>query len=140
MFFGFIALAVVTTWVITGPINPLLQNGFAYPFSFWSPWKVLANLGGVAVLVGCVLMIWERLYDSDNAGSSTFFDWAFLWTLFAVVVTGFATELLHYLRMVPHRHVAYFVHLVSVFALLIYLPYSKFAHLLYRMSAGRGGA
>jgi hypothetical protein len=51
------------------------------------------------------------------------------------VVSGFATELLHYLRMVPHRHVVYFIHLVLVFALLIYLPYSKFAHILYRTTA-----
>jgi quinone-modifying oxidoreductase subunit QmoC len=51
------------------------------------------------------------------------------------VVSGFATELLHYLRMVPHRHVVYFIHLVLVFALLVYLPYSKFAHVLYRTAA-----
>jgi hypothetical protein len=51
------------------------------------------------------------------------------------VATGFATEALHYLRMAPHRHVAYFIHLVFVFALLVYLPYSKFAHLLYRTTA-----
>ncbi|UCD25140.1 MAG: hypothetical protein JSW51_04225, partial [Gemmatimonadota bacterium] len=135
VFFGFIALAAVTFWVITGPINPLLRNGFLYPFSFWSPWKVLANLGGLAVFAGCVLMIRDRLHNRDNAGSSSYFDWAFLWTIFAVVVSGFVTEFLHYLRMVPHRHVAYFIHLVFVFALLIYLPYSKFAHLLYRTTA-----
>ncbi len=135
VFFGFVALCIVTAWVVTGPVNPLLQGGFAYPFAFLSPWKILANLGGLAVLVGCVLMIWDRLYHADNAGASTFFDWAFLWTIVAVVVTGFVTELLHYLRMVPHRHVVYFIHLVLVFVLLVYLPYSKFAHLLYRMTA-----
>jgi len=135
VFFGFLALTVVTAWVITGPVNPLLRGGFAYPFSFLNPWKVLANLGGLAILVGCLLMIWERLYEADHAGVSTYFDWAFLWTIVAVVATGFATELLHYLRMVPHRHVAYFIHLVCVFVLLVYLPYSKFAHLLYRMAA-----
>jgi quinone-modifying oxidoreductase subunit QmoC len=52
-----------------------------------------------------------------------------------VGVTGFATEALHYLRMEPHRHVVYFVHLVLVFALLIYLPWSKLAHVLYRTAA-----
>jgi nitrate reductase gamma subunit len=102
VFFGFVALSVVTFWVITGPINPLLQDRFVYPFSFWSPWKILANTGGVAVLAGCVLMIRDRLYHKDNAGNSTFFDWAFVWTLFAVVVSGFITEGMHYLRMVPH--------------------------------------
>jgi quinone-modifying oxidoreductase subunit QmoC len=52
-----------------------------------------------------------------------------------VVASGFATEILHYLRMSPHRHVAYLIHLVFVFSLLVYLPYSKFAHLLYRTTA-----
>ncbi len=134
-FFGFLALTVVTLWVITGPINPLVRDGFVYPFGFWSPWKMLANVGGVAVLTGCLLMIRDRFYYGDAAGGSTFFDWALLWTLFAVVVSGFATEFLHYLRMVPHRHVVYFVHLVLVFALLIFVPYSKFAHVLYRTTA-----
>ncbi len=135
VFIGFIALSVVTFWVITGPINPLLKDGFIYPFSFWSPWKLLANVGGAAVFFGCVLMIRQRLRNRDNAGLSTYFDWALVWTLFAVVVSGFATEALHYLRMVPHRHVVYFSHLIFVFALLIYLPYSKFAHILYRTAA-----
>jgi quinone-modifying oxidoreductase subunit QmoC len=140
-------LSVVTFWVITGPINPLLRDGFVYPFSFWSPWKLLANVGGAAVFFGSVLMIRQRLRNKDNAGGSTFFDWALVWTLFAVVVSGFATEALHYLRMAPHRHVVYFIHLVFVFALLIYLPYSKLAHLLYRTTVmifaeyyGRNGA
>ena len=147
VFFGFLALTVVTFWVITGPVNPLLIDGFVYPFAFLSPWKLLANLGGAAVFFGCVMMLRQRYRNRDNAGGSTFFDWIFLWTLFAVVVSGFATEALHYLRMVPHRHVVYFIHLVLVFALIVYLPYSKFAHVLYRTAAmifaeyyGRNGA
>jgi quinone-modifying oxidoreductase subunit QmoC len=120
--------------VITNTFNPLIQGPFVYPFGFWNPLKMLANLGGVALLLGCVLMIFDRLYD-EHAGSSTYSDWAFLGTLLLVVLTGFVTELLHYARLVPHRHVAYFIHLVFVFALIVYLPYSKFAHLIYRTVA-----
>lgn len=135
VFFGFIALTLVTLMVISGPINPLIQGDFVYPFSFLSPWKILANVGGLAVLVGVLLMIWERLYFGHLAGTSSYFDWLLVWSICLVVVSGFATELLHYLRMAPHRHVAYFIHLVFVFSLLVYLPYSKFAHMLYRATA-----
>jgi quinone-modifying oxidoreductase subunit QmoC len=133
--FGFLALSVVTLWVITSGVNPLVKGPFVYPFSFWSPFKVLANLGGLAIFIGCVLMIYDRLRDLEQIGAGTYFDWSFILTLLAVVVSGFATEVLHYFRLEPHRHVVYFIHLVLVFALLMYLPYSKFAHLLYRATA-----
>ena len=129
------ALTLVTIWIITGPINPLIRGDFIYPFAFFSPWKILANLGGLAILTGLLMMIWDRLYFGHLAGTSSYFDWFLVWTLFLVVASGFATELLHYLRMVPHRHAAYFAHLVLIFALLVYLPYSKLAHLLYRTTA-----
>jgi quinone-modifying oxidoreductase subunit QmoC len=135
VFFGFIALTVVTIMIITGPINPLIRGDFIYPFSLWSPWKLLANIGGLAVLAGVLLMIWERLYFGHLAGTSSYFDWLLVWSIFLVVASGFATETLHMLRMAPHRHVAYFIHLVFVFGLLVYLPYSKFGHLLYRTTA-----
>jgi quinone-modifying oxidoreductase subunit QmoC len=135
VFFGFMALTLVTIWIITGPVNPLIRGDFVYPFAFFSPWKILANLGGLAILVGLLMMIWDRLYFGHLAGTSSYFDWFLVWTLFLVVASGFATELLHYLRMGPHRHAAYFAHLVLIFALLVYLPYSKLAHLLYRTTA-----
>ena len=80
-------------------------------------------------------MIYDRLEFSDNAGESNYFDWIFIWTLFLVAVTGFITEVMHFLRLEPHRHVAYFIHLMFVFTVLIYLPYSKFAHVIYRTTA-----
>jgi len=133
VFYGFIALTVVTLWVITAKINPLINSDFVYPFGFWNPWKMLANAGGVAVLAGCILMAYDRLKEKKGKGS--YFDWALLATFIAVILTGFSTEVLHYLRLDPHRHIVYFVHLVFVFALIMYLPYSKFAHVFYRTAA-----
>ncbi len=133
--FGFIALAVVSLWVITAAYNPLIRGDFVYPFSFWNPWKILANVGGVAVLAGCCLMIRDRLRENGSASSSSYADWALLFTLLLVTITGFFTEGLHFMRLEPHRHVAYFVHLVFAFTALMYLPYTKFAHLAYRGAA-----
>jgi quinone-modifying oxidoreductase subunit QmoC len=135
VFFGFTGLTMVTLWVITSGVNPLIGDDFVYPFAFLSPWKILANLGGLAVLAGCLLMIRDRIRNSDKASSGSYADWILLSSLLAVLITGFATEIMHYIRLEPHRHIAYFVHLVCVGALLFYLPYSKLAHLLYRTVA-----
>jgi len=135
VFFGFAALTLVTLWVITAKHNPLVQDTFIYPFGFWNPWKLLANVGGIAVLGGCLLMIGDRVKEGDQPGANSYSDWTLIGTLMLVVLTGFFTEVLHYVRLEPHRHLAYFVHLMFVFTLLIYLPYSKFAHLIYRTTA-----
>jgi hypothetical protein len=135
MFFGFAALSVVTLWVITSPVNPLIKGNFIYPFDFWNPWKVLANVGGIALFAGCALVVWDRLKEGKPMGGGTYFDWVFVWALFFVVASGFATEFLHYLRLEPHRHVVYFLHLVLVFVFLINLPFTKFAHVFYRFAA-----
>jgi quinone-modifying oxidoreductase subunit QmoC len=137
VFFGFAALCLVTFWVITAKVNPFIQPGFIYPFGLFSPWKILANVGGAAILAGGLWMILDRLrnIDENAAGAGSYFDWALIATLLIVVLSGFVTEALHFVRLEPHRHLAYFVHLVFVFALLIYLPYSKFAHIVYRTTA-----
>ena len=66
-----------------------------------------------------------------------------------MAVTGLFTEVLRFAAE-PAEHstgsagrgglvytafAVYFVHLVFVFELLVYLPYSKFAHIVYRTAA-----
>jgi quinone-modifying oxidoreductase subunit QmoC len=135
VFFGFLALTLVTLWVITARYNPLIQGEFIYPFAFLNPWKMLANVGGIALIAGLLLMIRDRFRDREDLGTGSYFDWALISKLLLVAITGFITEVLHYLRLEPHRHIAYFVHLAFVFAILMYLPYSKLAHLAYRATA-----
>ncbi|MFC1513748.1 quinone-interacting membrane-bound oxidoreductase complex subunit QmoC [candidate division KSB1 bacterium] len=135
VFFGFIALSMVTLWVITTGFNPLIKSDFVYPFGFWSPWKLLANLGGLSLLGGLCLMIGDRYRDPEHTSKGSYFDWTLISLLFIVTLTGFITEILHYVRLEPHRHLAYFAHLMFICTLILYLPYSKFAHLVYRTIA-----
>jgi quinone-modifying oxidoreductase subunit QmoC len=135
VFFGFIALGLVSFWAVTAPYNPLIKGAFVYPFSFWSLWKLLANAGGIALIVGCVLMIRDRMKKSEDSGVTNFSDWLLISALLLAAFTGFCVEALHYVRLEPHRHIAYFVHLVFAGALLVYMPYSKFAHVVYRAVA-----
>ena len=132
--YGMVALWLTSLWVTTARWNPLLE-GLVYPLGFWNPWKLMANLAGLAVVVGVSLMLAERWKSPKTAGATTFSDFALLGILLLITLTGFAAELLHFLRMEPVRYAVYFVHLVSVFGLFWLLPYSKLAHVVYRTLA-----
>jgi quinone-modifying oxidoreductase subunit QmoC len=132
--YGMVALWLTSLWVVTARWNPLL-DGLVYPFGFWNPWKLMANLAGLAVMAGVLLMSAERWKNPKTAGATTYSDFALLSFLLLIALTGFATEILHFLRMEPVRYAVYFVHLVSVFGLFLLLPYSKLAHVVYRTLA-----
>jgi quinone-modifying oxidoreductase, subunit QmoC len=146
-FYGFLALFAVSVWAVIAlyVINPLIpghDQDLIYPFSIWNPWKLLANLGGIALVVGCLLAIRSRRSGEKDAPASSSFDWIFLWLLLTVGATGLLTEIIRYVAepgtvrgLVYTAHAIYFIHLVVVFDLLIYLPHSKFAHILYRTVA-----
>ncbi len=132
--YGMLALWLTSLWAVTARWNPLLE-GLVYPLGFWNPWKLMANLAGLAVATGATLMLVERCKRPETAGTTTYSDLALLGSLLVIVFTGFATELLHFARLEPLRYAAYAVHLVAVFLLLWMLPYSKLAHVVYRALA-----
>jgi quinone-modifying oxidoreductase subunit QmoC len=136
-FYGFWILFLVSGWavIILYIINPLVEEQWIYPFNFLNPAKLLANIGAIALVVGCAIAIRDRLKNESEAGKSTDFDWMFLWILFLVGITGIFTEALRYAQAETVGYIVYFVHLILAFMLLIYLPYSKFAHLVYRTVA-----
>jgi len=141
-FYGFLALFIVTVWAtIDLYLLPMLGVESVYPFNLLHPMKIVANVGGALLLIGCAKAISDRS-KSRESGSSTSFDWTFVWLLLAVAITGFVTEALRFMVDPAQRSVLeytaysiYFVHLILVFGLLVYLPYSKFAHIFYRTVA-----
>ncbi|MGW8268128.1 MAG: quinone-interacting membrane-bound oxidoreductase complex subunit QmoC [Longimicrobiales bacterium] len=154
VFYGFLALFIVTCWAVADlyVMPGLVPETFPqYPFGLMHPMKILANLGGILLIVGAGKAILSRVNaPADGKHQSTPFDWVFLWLLLGVGLTGFVVEVFRFLAEgVADRQGAiaaslgiatpayglYFVHLMLVFGLLVYLPYSKFAHMWYRAVA-----
>ncbi|MFC1888685.1 quinone-interacting membrane-bound oxidoreductase complex subunit QmoC [Thermodesulfobacteriota bacterium] len=147
-FYGFVTLFVVTVYAVFDLyLFPLLGFGPFYPFGLLHPMKILANAGCVVLIYGCIKAILDRRGNTEESGGSTTFDWTFLYLLLIVAVTGLCTEILRFMAEPgAHGHGSlgglqytafgvYFIHLVFVFALLMFLPYSKFAHIVYRTVA-----
>jgi quinone-modifying oxidoreductase subunit QmoC len=131
IFYGFIGLLIVTLWAIL--VLYVFQG--PYPLDFFHPMKLFANISGIGIIYGCSVIIFKRMKDTDETGRSTYFDWAFVWIILIVSITGFITQFLRLTEMEIVGYSIYFIHLVFVFFLLVYLPYSKFAHILYRTTA-----
>jgi quinone-modifying oxidoreductase subunit QmoC len=130
VFWGFLGLVVTTTSVGVG----IYAFGYLTPWPLWHPVKILGNVSGAAVVGALAVFLWRRIADGARAGKSTYSDWLFLVILLLTTLTGFACQ---WLRLADVRlaYPVYFVHLVLVFFLLVYLPYSKLAHLVYRTVA-----
>jgi quinone-modifying oxidoreductase subunit QmoC len=131
---GFVGLAVVGTATGIGIMVGILRT----PLAFASPLKVLANTSALVILGGSLILLWERVRDPIKQTASTYFDWFFLLTLVGVALTGILSEVMRLAQLALLMYPIYFVHLVLIFALFLYAPYSKFAHLAYRTVALAG--
>lgn len=129
-FWGFAGLALVGTIAGVGTMAGILRT----PLALTSPLKIFANLAAATALVGVTLLLIRRMGDGPRRRASTYFDWFFVATLAGVILTGITSEILR-LAELRAMFAVYFAHLVLIFALLLYAPYSKFAHLAYRTVA-----
>lgn len=130
-FWGFAGLAMTGTAVGVGTMLSVMRT----PLPLASPFKLFANLCAVVILAGAAILLADRFRDREKFRHSTYFDWFFLLTLAGVALTGVLSELLRLGQIAQAMYEVYFVHLVLIFALMLYAPYSKFAHLLYRTVA-----
>ena len=128
---GFVGLGVVGTVTGIGTMVGVLHT----PLALTSGMKIFANLSGVVILCGGLLLLLERVSDPIKRAASSYFDWFFLLTLVGVALTGILSELTRLAQFAAWMYPIYFVHLVLIFALFLYAPYSKFAHMAYRTVA-----
>jgi quinone-modifying oxidoreductase subunit QmoC len=133
--YGFIGLLITTTLVaILYYMNQFGMDAQVSPYDFFHPVKVLGNVSGTLAFLGCSAMLARRM-SSDKSGKATAFDWTFLWVFFLIVITGFGSQVLRIFDLAIPAYGIYYVHLVLVFFLLAYMPFTKMGHMLFRAVA-----
>ncbi len=132
---GFIGLFIVTSIIFVVLYGSyLLPAGPLHgPWSQLNPVKWLANIAGVALIVGTILLIKSRMAKKDQ--KSNYFDWYLVYLAFGLGVTGMGAQLTRLADWAFVSFFIYFIHLMLVFCTFAYLPFSKLAHLVYRTAA-----
>jgi citrate/tricarballylate utilization protein len=104
------------------------------PYPFFSVPVVLGTLGGIGLLIGPAGLLWLNLRRNPQHGDTAQrpMDRGFIVLLFVIALTGLA--LLAW-RDSGAMGLLLAIHLGTVMALFLTLPYSKFAHGIYRSAA-----
>ncbi|MCW8823403.1 MAG: hypothetical protein OQK63_04920, partial [Ignavibacteriaceae bacterium] len=130
IFYGFLG-AMLTAGLAVGAL--VLYD--LSPIPLFHPIKILGNLSGIALVIGCIVVAVHRFRTKSEKGSNIYNDWVLILFVFLVAVTGLLTQTLRLLETPFLAYNTYFVHMVFIFFLLWYAPYSKLAHMFYRTLA-----
>jgi ferredoxin/nitrate reductase gamma subunit len=132
---GFLGLLAAT--ILDYLLDTLGLKSPGNAVALWYPTRLLGTLAGLLFAYGVTALLLKRLRAADKAHSySRPSDWIFLALLWFAGITGFIVELALYLPYSPIW--AYWVFLLHVsvsITVLLLLPFTKFAHALYRVVA-----
>ncbi|MFH1148632.1 MAG: quinone-interacting membrane-bound oxidoreductase complex subunit QmoC [Pseudomonadota bacterium] len=129
VFFGFALLFTATNMVVF--YEYILHR--ETPLPLYDPAKVTGNIGALLLVVGIALVLRNRTAGQEKNGG--YLDWALIFMILGVAVSGILTELLRLLQVPVAAYPMYVAHLVFVFYIIGYLPFSKLAHMVYRTLA-----
>jgi quinone-modifying oxidoreductase subunit QmoC len=127
---GFVGALITTTAAV---IYLYLFHYYPVPLTHWMKW--LGNFSSVILIIGAVLLIANRMRDDLQVGGTAAFDRFFLGVVAAVIFSGVLTEAARFLWPAAVGCCLYLIHLSSIMILFFTFPYSKFAHLFYRILA-----
>lgn len=109
-------------------------SGVPAPYNLPSLPKILGAVGGLSLLIGTAGLFWLHLNRHPQHGDAAQkpMDQGFIGLLFSVSLTGLLLWLVRGTALMPFLLA---LHLGTVMALFLTLPYSKFAHGVYRSAA-----
>ncbi len=131
VFYGFVGLFITTNWALV--YEWVFHRPSPYPL--YDPLKIFGNVSAIALLIGALLVIFNRMKDRGFKSITSSFDWTFAIVILLVGVTGILSEVIRLANIATIAYPMYIFHLVFVFYIIAYIPYSKLAHLVYRTVA-----
>lgn len=148
LMFAFIALLVVTGTVAAGHWGGWLLRALGItglgdivsaightPMPFYHPIKLLALFGAGLGVYGLVALTKRRVNLDAAKQSSSWYDWYLITLIWVIFGTGIAAMVFRVVGAGVLAYPTYYVHLIAVFMMLAYLPWSKLGHLVYRTVA-----
>jgi ferredoxin len=129
---GFLGLLGATTLDYLLAVVGVKETGEWVPL--WYPPRLLGTVSGIVMVFGVSMFIVMRGRRSNpGVQTSVPSDWLFLALLWITAVSGFLLEIAIYLPGAPSW--GYWVllfHVAVAMELLVLLPFTKFAHVVYR--------
>lgn len=128
VFFGFSLLLLVTLYAIVATFT---HN---YPLPITNPFKIAGNLASMMIYGGLGIMVFHRIFNRDVFGKSSYTDWLLLAAVFLLTLSGTLVQIARFGDWTFAYHL-YFFHLVAVWFVIMYLPFTKLGHVFYRTTA-----
>lgn len=128
---GFLGLLLATTLDYGMDLLGIKATGTPVPI--WYPVRLLGTVAGLALMYGVTWFMirrWQAQQCNDRSKPS---DWLFLVLLWFSGLTGFLIEVALYVEPVPAwGYWVFLVHVAVAMELVLFLPFTKFAHAMYR--------
>lgn len=128
VFYGF--LSCLASTIFAG----ILQDGLGAqpPYSLVSGPVILGTLGGIALVSGCVGLIFQKVRSDSALSTPAMYsrDYGLLVALLVLAITGLLSLTL---RTTRGYGIAYVIHLAVVLTCFAVMPYTKFVHFVYRV-------
>jgi quinone-modifying oxidoreductase subunit QmoC len=128
LFSGFALLILVTLYAIFAVAR---HN---YPLPITNPFKIAGNLASIMIFTGLGIMLVQRLKNRRVFGKSSYADWLLLVAIFLLTLSGSLVQFARFGNWSLAYHL-YFFHLVCVWFVIMYLPFTKMGHIFYRTTA-----
>lgn len=128
VFFGFMLLILVTIYAI------FAVHMEQYPLPLTNPFKIAGNLASLMIYSGLGIMAFHRIKNRKVFGKSGYSDWLLLAAVFLLTLSGTLVQMARFGNWSVAYHL-YFFHLVAVWFVIMYLPFTKLGHIFYRTTA-----